>query len=423
MALFNCPECGKEISDKAGACPHCGCPMAKGNISTEAPNSTKIKEQHDTKPIMNNKKLPFIIVGGVIMVALIAIIIFTLAGNENGKEQTGGVGGTTDEKELIGGISDVTDGKITGGTETELAIVIDILSLTRDEVLSTFPNAEDESTIKIPGTFAGSTGIYKVFFASNETDVEQLIFERDSDDYDSDAVVDDICDCLGKYSEYDAEWNEYEWYTDKLELLFYVDERMYFYETDMYINNSSDTLLDDESNDADLEIGVVKNIYTVADIPNEIMNDEFKSVIDLFSKGFSQSGLDITNATTYDDGETYVFYLDNLEFLGDKCEDGAFQPRIIYSKDAISNNGTPNEVFFEIANPLKSNGYKETVEIVEDIADALDISTFGLIDNNYSSSSKLAIGEYATFTFPNLSIKLTVSNTDGTVEIEIVPID
>ena len=27
MALISCPECGKEISDKAFACPHCGNPM------------------------------------------------------------------------------------------------------------------------------------------------------------------------------------------------------------------------------------------------------------------------------------------------------------------------------------------------------------------------------------------------------------
>lgn len=25
--LVNCPECGKQISDKAKACPHCGYPM------------------------------------------------------------------------------------------------------------------------------------------------------------------------------------------------------------------------------------------------------------------------------------------------------------------------------------------------------------------------------------------------------------
>ena len=27
MALIKCPECGKEISDKAAACIHCGCPL------------------------------------------------------------------------------------------------------------------------------------------------------------------------------------------------------------------------------------------------------------------------------------------------------------------------------------------------------------------------------------------------------------
>lgn len=29
MALINCPECNKEISDKAVACPNCGCPQSE----------------------------------------------------------------------------------------------------------------------------------------------------------------------------------------------------------------------------------------------------------------------------------------------------------------------------------------------------------------------------------------------------------
>ena len=27
MALMNCPECGKEISDQVNNCPHCGFPV------------------------------------------------------------------------------------------------------------------------------------------------------------------------------------------------------------------------------------------------------------------------------------------------------------------------------------------------------------------------------------------------------------
>lgn len=31
MALINCPECGKKVSDQAVACPDCGYPIAKAN--------------------------------------------------------------------------------------------------------------------------------------------------------------------------------------------------------------------------------------------------------------------------------------------------------------------------------------------------------------------------------------------------------
>ena len=27
MALISCPECGKQVSDRAPACPNCGCPI------------------------------------------------------------------------------------------------------------------------------------------------------------------------------------------------------------------------------------------------------------------------------------------------------------------------------------------------------------------------------------------------------------
>lgn len=29
MALISCPECGREISDRADSCPHCGCPLTQ----------------------------------------------------------------------------------------------------------------------------------------------------------------------------------------------------------------------------------------------------------------------------------------------------------------------------------------------------------------------------------------------------------
>lgn len=45
MALIECAECGKEISDKAAACPHCGAPPA----STNPPEP--IKKKPPTAPV------------------------------------------------------------------------------------------------------------------------------------------------------------------------------------------------------------------------------------------------------------------------------------------------------------------------------------------------------------------------------------
>lgn len=33
MALIKCPECGREISDRAGSCPGCGCPVKVQSIN------------------------------------------------------------------------------------------------------------------------------------------------------------------------------------------------------------------------------------------------------------------------------------------------------------------------------------------------------------------------------------------------------
>ncbi len=44
--LIKCPECGKEISDKASACIHCGCPISKQD------DTTAQKSQLDLAPII-----------------------------------------------------------------------------------------------------------------------------------------------------------------------------------------------------------------------------------------------------------------------------------------------------------------------------------------------------------------------------------
>ena len=41
MALIKCSECGREISDKASSCPHCGCPVTGKEELLEKPSVEK----------------------------------------------------------------------------------------------------------------------------------------------------------------------------------------------------------------------------------------------------------------------------------------------------------------------------------------------------------------------------------------------
>ena len=45
MSLIKCKECGKEISDQASSCPHCGCPInpSAQSISVNMNNGPSIK--------------------------------------------------------------------------------------------------------------------------------------------------------------------------------------------------------------------------------------------------------------------------------------------------------------------------------------------------------------------------------------------
>lgn len=47
MALINCPECGKEISDKASSCPNCGNPMDQQVVVKTVSQSTIVNNDKD----------------------------------------------------------------------------------------------------------------------------------------------------------------------------------------------------------------------------------------------------------------------------------------------------------------------------------------------------------------------------------------
>ena len=47
MALFNCPECNKEISSQAQSCPNCGLPLKSNVIEWDIENENKKKQEKD----------------------------------------------------------------------------------------------------------------------------------------------------------------------------------------------------------------------------------------------------------------------------------------------------------------------------------------------------------------------------------------
>lgn len=76
MALINCPECGREISDKANACIHCGCPikqLEKNEFITTC-NEETVNDIESYSKKSNKKRIkPWIIV-----LIIIGVIIATL---------------------------------------------------------------------------------------------------------------------------------------------------------------------------------------------------------------------------------------------------------------------------------------------------------------------------------------------------------
>lgn len=63
MAMINCPECGKEISDKATVCPNCGCPITEDASKIQPVEIASVA----IKPKFNKKVLVIIVVAIAIL--------------------------------------------------------------------------------------------------------------------------------------------------------------------------------------------------------------------------------------------------------------------------------------------------------------------------------------------------------------------
>jgi len=85
MALINCPECDKEISDKADSCINCGCPINIAVIQTpENVNTAQSTDAHNATPhYFEYKPLPTkekkngcLSALGVVFIVIIIVVLF-----------------------------------------------------------------------------------------------------------------------------------------------------------------------------------------------------------------------------------------------------------------------------------------------------------------------------------------------------------
>lgn len=66
MALVNCPECGKEISDKAGKCPYCGYPIGG---ESDVQINKEVKKKKNILPLLL----------GIIVIVVVGTLVYNYA--------------------------------------------------------------------------------------------------------------------------------------------------------------------------------------------------------------------------------------------------------------------------------------------------------------------------------------------------------
>jgi len=78
MALIDCSECGKQVSDKAGSCPNCGNPISQKQEEYLCCPKCKSKELHAEKNGFNIAKA----IGGAVLTGGVGLLAGTIGSKD-----------------------------------------------------------------------------------------------------------------------------------------------------------------------------------------------------------------------------------------------------------------------------------------------------------------------------------------------------
>ena len=79
MALINCPECDREVSDKAPTCPHCGVPTPRPPIVESTSLEYKLQEEKRQQRLKDSKSKRITRAVWVIILLVISFIVIRVA--------------------------------------------------------------------------------------------------------------------------------------------------------------------------------------------------------------------------------------------------------------------------------------------------------------------------------------------------------
>lgn len=169
MALIKCPECGKEISDKAGKCPNCGYPIDvqeekirvdDGGKILESVDGTTQQENENKRKEKTKLKSKWAIIGGIVLLCI--IIGITFISNKNAKileQQKAEVQEIEDYNTYIDNFNSLYTTTLSGASKAESVCVL-TLNVWQDAI---FGDLSDETSKYVSGANDFNEALQRVY--------------------------------------------------------------------------------------------------------------------------------------------------------------------------------------------------------------------------------------------------------------------
>ena len=202
MALITCPECGREVSDRAKTCPNCGFPITK---SEEMDNELQVRDvvlaKEEQKPQPQSKKKVRIGLVATLCVVLAMLAFFLL-------QTSGSVVGTWEDTETLDGYIFIYEFDKDGGFSSsfqekgsdflvpggvgQYEIEGDSLHIT----MSTGEETTDKFSVKGNELIFGNQTLKRIKNEKDENEVQHEEKQLTEDELAAISVCQQIKDCL-----------------------------------------------------------------------------------------------------------------------------------------------------------------------------------------------------------------------------------